>query len=409
VEGFGRVSLLLALLLPGLTAHTQNQQDAPALAEPQTGIITGYVLCDDTQAPARFASVLIIPIPVSDAGGKVTAASVPSSALFATLRSHDAAKTNLDGEYTLANIPPGSYFVLAELDGYLSPVWQFDEDDLKDMTPETIKKVTALLPAVQVEAGKTVHADITLERGASISGTVAYEDGTPAIGVGVRLEVATDDPEDKPPPLDRLMYRSTGISDDHGHYRINGWPAGKYVLGAALPGQTAPTASKETSALYLAQGGTITVYSDKTLHRKDAKVYTMTEGDDLSGVDVELPLHGLHSISGKVVAEGDQPGVVWGLVYLQDINDWKFNSQTVISADGSFQFFNMPQGNYKLTTRNLSDVVPQSVQPSPASTPYSYKDVSTTVEVTDKDLNGVAIVIPGSTKPTEGSNPQNPE
>jgi hypothetical protein len=408
VEGFGRVSLLLALLLPGLAAHTQNQQDDPAVAEPQTGVITGSVMCGDTQAPARLASVLIIPIPVSDADSKVAAGPLPNSALFATLRSHEAAKTNLNGEYSLADISPGSYFVLAELDGYLSSTWQIDEDDLKDMTPETIEKVTALLPTVQVEAGKTVHADITLERGASISGTVTYEDGTPAIGVGVRLEVATENPEDKIPPPEGPTHKSSGISDDHGNYRINGWPGGKYVVGVTLPGQTAANGSKQVSALYLAQGGAMTVYSDKTFHRKDAKVYTITAGDDLTGVDVELPLHGLHAISGKVVAEGSQPGIVWGLVYLEDVNDGKFNSQTVISADGSFQFINLPAGNYQLTTRTLSDVVPQSVEPSPEPSPYSYKDVSTTVEVTDKDLSGVAIDIPDSSKATESPNTPSP-
>jgi hypothetical protein len=93
---------------------------------------------------------------------------------------------------------------------------------------------------------------------------------------------------------------------------------------------------------------------------------------------------------------------------VEDINDWKFNSQAVISTDGSFQFFNLPAGNYQLTTRNLSDVVPQSVEPSPEPTPYSYKDGSATVEVTDKDLSGVAIAIPASTGATDGSTPQNP-
>ena len=376
-------------------------------------MITGYVVCDDTRAPARFASVVIIPIPISDASGKVTVAPALDSALFARLRRHDVAKTNLNGEYTLTNISPGSYFVLAELDGYLSPVWQFDEDDLKDMTPETFKTATALLPTVQVEAGKTVHADITLERGASISGTVTYEDGSPAIGVAVRLEAAMDDPDGKRPLLDGLLHKSMGTSDDHGHYRINGWPGGKYILGVTLPGQALfsnpmAAASKEVPTLYLAQGGTITIYSEKTFHRKDAKVYTVTEGDDLSGIDVELPLHGLHSISGQVITQGDQPAVAWGLVYLRDINDNKFNSHTVIFADGSFQFFDLPTGSYKLTTSDLSDVVPQLVGYLKEPTPYSYKNGSTTVEVMDKDLNGVAIVIPGNSKPTESPNTPNP-
>jgi hypothetical protein len=230
----------------------------------------------------------------------------------------------------------------------------------------------------------------------------------------LRLEVATDDPEGKTLLLGGLTSRSIGKSDDYGHYRISGWPGGKYILGATLPGQTlfsnpvAP-ASKEASTWYLAQGGTVTVYSEKTFHRKDARVFAVSRGEDLSGVDIELPLHGLHSIAGNVVAEGNQPPVVSGLVYLQDINDKKFSSRTVVSADGSFQFFNLPAGNYKLTTGDLSDLVPQALEPSPEAARYAYKNASTTVEVMDKDLKGAAIVIPGETKPTEGSNTQNPE
>ena len=171
---FGRIALL-TLVLSASAAFAENQRGSPGPGEVQTGVITGYVGCDDTGAPARFASVLIIPIPASYASGQAAVAPVLDSALFARLRSHDVAKTNLNGEYTLANISPGTYFVLAELDGYLSPVWQFDEDDLKDMTPETFKTAASLLPTVQVEAGKTVRADITLERGASVSGTVTMK------------------------------------------------------------------------------------------------------------------------------------------------------------------------------------------------------------------------------------------
>ena len=401
---FGRTALLM-LVLSASVALAGNQRRSLGPREVQAGVITGYVGCDDTGAPARFASVLIIPIPASYASGQSAVAPALDSGLFARLRSHEVAKTNLDGEYTLANVSPGSYFVLAELDGYLSPVWQFDEDDLKDMTPETFKTAAALLPTVQVEAGKTVHADITLERGASVSGTVTYADGSPAIGVGVRLEAAADGSEGKRPLLDGLMHGSMGTSDDRGDYRITGLPSGKYVLGVTLPGQVLfsnpmAAASKEVPAWYLAQGDTVTIYSEKTFHRKDAKVFTVKQGDNLSGVDVELPLHGLHSIYGRVIAEGDQPAIAWGFVSLQDIDDNQFNSQTVIFADASFQFSDLPPGNYKLTTRDLSDVVPQLIEPSPGHTPYSYKAGGIDVEVMDKDLNDVAIVLHGNSKPT---------
>jgi hypothetical protein len=54
-------------------------------------------------------------------------------------------------------------------------------------------------------------------------------------------------------------------------------------------------------------------------------------------------------------------------------------------------------------------LVPQAFEPSPEPALYAYKDAGTTVEVMDKDLKGVAIVISGGTKPTEGSNTQNQE
>jgi hypothetical protein len=370
-------------------------------------MIAGRVECEDTQAPARFASVFIIPIPVEDAAGKLTSPSVSR---------HDVAKTNRNGEFSLANVPPGDYFVLAELNGYLSPVWQFDEEDLKNLTPETVKKLTPLLPPVRVEAGKTAHADITLERGASISGTITYEDGTPAIDVVVRLEEAVDNPEAKEPLLGGLVARSTGTSDDLGHYRINGWPGGKYLVSATLPGGTtfsnpmAPVPSSEAPIWYLAQSGSSRIYSEKTFHKKDAKVYTVAPGEDLSGIDIELPLHSLHSITGKVAAQGNQPPVVFGFINLEDVNDRTFNGRTVILADGSFQFLNLPQGTYKLATEGLSDSVPLRSESSPDPATHSYTDATTIVEVMDKDLSDVSIAVPPSPEPAaEEPKPQTPQ
>jgi hypothetical protein len=40
--------------------------------------------------------------------------------------------------------------------------------------------LAGLVPTVYVEPGKTSHADVTLERAASISGTVTYDDRSPA-------------------------------------------------------------------------------------------------------------------------------------------------------------------------------------------------------------------------------------
>ncbi len=83
----------------------------------------GHVICGDTRSPARLATVLIIPIPTFDASGNSTLPKVNGG---------DLTKTNLDGNYRLAKIAPGDYFVLAELRGYLSTIAKFRWTELKD-------------------------------------------------------------------------------------------------------------------------------------------------------------------------------------------------------------------------------------------------------------------------------------
>jgi hypothetical protein len=133
-----RITLLLVLMLstPGLDA--QNQKGPANEAQPQYGAITGSVVCHDSNSSARFAVVLTIPIPVFDASGK--------KVTLPRVNGRDVATTNLDGAYMLPKIAPGDYFVLAELDGYLSPVGQFSQEDLENLTPERIKKLAGLDP-----------------------------------------------------------------------------------------------------------------------------------------------------------------------------------------------------------------------------------------------------------------------
>jgi hypothetical protein len=360
VKIYIRITLLLVLMLsiPGLDA--QNQKGPANEAQPQYGAITGSVVCHDSNSSARFAVVLTIPIPVFDASGK--------KLTLPRVNGRDVATTNLEGTYTLPKIAPGDYFVLAELDGYLSPVGQFSQEDLENLTPERIKKLAGLIPSVHVEPGKTSHADVTLERAASISGSVTYDDGSPGIGVYVQVEPAQDVPADKRPLVQGLVARGMLQAGDHGQYRINGLPDGKYVVEVSMGMPTyednpmAPEFEQDPYQGY-PLGGIVRIYAEKTVRRKDAKIYELTQGEDLSGADIEIPLRGLYSITGTVVAQGNQPPIVFGDVSLQDVSDKTLRRSTPVIADGSFRFFYLPSGKYELKTTRLSDHPPYIGQP----------------------------------------------
>jgi hypothetical protein len=383
-------SLLLLLMLATVGFDAQNQKAPAADPQPQHGTITGRVLCNDSNSPARLAVVLTIPIPAFDASGKKIA--------LPKVNSRDVATTNLDGAYSLPGIAPGDYFVLAEMEGYLSPVGQFSQDELENLTPERIKKLGTLLPSVHVEPGKTSRADVTLERAASISGTITYDDGSPGIGTYVAVELAQDVPANKRRLLS-LTVRLVVQADDRGQYHINGLPDGKYIVAVSMGIPTyednpmAPEIEQDPYQGY-PPGGIVPIYAEKTVRKKDAKIYELTQGEDLSGADIEIPLRGLYSIAGTVVAQGNQPPIVFGSVSLQDLSDKTFNRMTSVAADGSFQFHYLPPGKYELNTRGLSDQPPFTPGRPERGPGHTFADGMITVQVVDKDLDAATIKIP---------------
>ncbi len=363
--------------------------------DPKTGTIVGQVFTGDTKTPARFAVVFTIPIPVFDKTGKPTLPEV---------HGRDVTKTNLDGEYTLPLVAPGDYLVVAEIEGYLSPLCDFAQKDLENLTPDRIKKLTGLVPMVHVENGKTSHSDITLERGASISGTVTFDDGSPGIGVYVAIAPAQDQPNDKRPLTLGMIDRGLKSADDHGQYRITGLPDGKYIVDVLLSGllQRNPMARGYDPDPYrgYSSGQLTPIYAEKTLHLKDAKVYEIKGGEDLGGADITIPLRGLYTVDGTVAVQGNQPPVAFGSVALQDVNDKAFKRFSFI-INRYFQFRYLPPGKYELRTEQLSDQPPHTMGGPEQGPDHTYAAGTVTFEVVDKDLSGVVLTIPEIAKPTD--------
>ena len=390
-----RFPLLLVLMLSPNGLAAQNQKGPPDESQPQYGAITGSVVCHDSNSPARFAVVLTIPIPVFDASGKRVTLPI--------VNGRDVATTNLDGRYILPKIAPGDYFVLAELDGYVSPVGQFSQDDVENLTPERIKKLAGLIPSVHVEPGKTSYAEVTLERAASISGSVTYDDGSPGIGLYVDVEPAQDVPADQQPLMQGLSTNRLQRTDDQGQYRLSGLSDGKYLVKVLMgiprleENPLAPEFQADPYEGYPV-GGSIPIYSEKTLRKKDAKNFDLKRGEDLTGADIEVPLHGLYSINGTVVAQGSQPPIIFGSVSLQDVNDKTLKRSTTVIADGAFQFPYLPPGNYELKTTRLSDQPPYSPGHPDRGPDHTYADATITVQLLDKDLDGVTIAVPDIAK-----------
>ena len=97
--------------------------------------------------------------------------------------------------------------------------------------------------------------------------------------------------------------------------------------------------------------GKLTIYSGNTLHRKDAKVYELRAGDATDGIEIVLPLNGLHSVRG-IAASKDGIPLNAGSLHPCITGDSAINFHTRIDADGTFVFSGIPEDTYQLKASN---------------------------------------------------------
>ncbi|MFY9936978.1 MAG: carboxypeptidase-like regulatory domain-containing protein, partial [Silvibacterium sp.] len=322
---------LLCALFSLAVARAQTATPAPeatgSVAESVFGSVSGHVYCADTNAPARFATVTLQPAPEkTEASPGKRIAPAPQSAPPAT-------RTGLDGGFHFSVVRPGTYFLVADYPGYVSPIAKLSADELKSKEPSDIEKVEKLLVKVTVAANKDSGSEIELERGAAIAGTVRYDDGSPANEIQIAVLRLQDDGEASTVSVNlsgqgrsHFDLRNPGLeTNDLGHYRVSGLPAGKYVVMTTLPTITTsfrgllggPPATESR----MDEAGALSVYSGNVFREKDAKPIELIAGTERDGSDITIPLLGLHNISGSVTALADGHAINWGSVVLLRADD----------------------------------------------------------------------------------------
>ena len=434
-----RPRLLAAVFLPcvffPLAAQTpaaSANQTPPPQAAPNppkqpaaTARITGSVFCNDTHRPARGAVVLAQRLP-KDGHVDIN----PGTGMT---------RVGMDGTYTIGHLQPGDYTIVAFLPGYISPLDDLPINNTNDNDAEMRARL-ARNGVISVRNNETAHLDATLERGATITGRVLYDDGAPATQVVLNLEDVNAKPASKSarpgndnidmPDIDAgtlvrglFLHQSQG-TDDQGNFRISGVKPGTYRL-AALPAVTGES-SDPSEAIFLGGiiGGvgdvrSIRFYSGDTLHKNAAKKYDLRAGDEVNGIEITIPVYAFHRVEGHLTTLDDRPVVSAGLL-LTDTSDDSFVLRAQPSRDGSFIFPQVPAGTYKLAVANaISGTLPENfsenypaaapIQPGYLPNMQSLADKTTTVLVKDSDITDLSIQLqnapPAPNQPTATSVP----
>ncbi len=413
-----------ALLFAGAPSYAQDTgavsgdsaaivSGVPKSEPPPRGSVTGHVVCDDTHGPARAARVLLFPIDPHGAnpiGGE--------QPLFAT--------THLDGSFAIPHVHAGEYIAIAMAPGYLSPLDGIQLNRSGDFNSQRrdkekmLKLLRATAPSVNVAAEGAARVDIDIQRGAVLAGRVLYSDGSPASEISVQVQNVN---EPKPASksneaidigsLFRMFTQPRMFStDDLGDFRLSGIPPGTYRL--AVPESFEGSSFQDEIAAVIIPNvtptGKLTVYSGNTLHKSEAKTYDLRPGDTVSGIEITLPLNGLHTIKGVASSKS---GILLGSgsLDLTDTVDDSITFHTVVHSDGEFAFFGIPEGSYTLKLSNgfafenpIPENIPEDVIPSLIQQQYkpthAFAELTQSVVLGADDIDSLTVT-PAETKVPE--------
>jgi hypothetical protein len=339
---------LISLLL---SAPAQAQ----ALQGP-SGRVSGHVYCSDTNAPAKFATVTLQPVPSIRAAN----AAPPADQNERTGVLSKAVSTGLDGAFTIDEVKPGLYYVVAQFPGYIFPISQFSDEELAQPTAEIRRALDQSLPRVRVDASQSAHVEVQLQRGAALSGTIRYDDGSPAVDISVELLHRQEDKSwgtDSQGTVTPMLFGYG--TDDVGHFRIAGLNAGEVIVKCTLilanMDIEAGTFMGPPNSVAVSSEQTVAVYSGGVFRDKDATPIKLTTGSDNADGDILIPLAKLHTVSGIVTAANDGHPLSGGQVKLLYPDNNAEAHFTRVQPDGSFHLTLVPEGDYLLAISDAGD------------------------------------------------------
>ncbi|MGI4827406.1 MAG: carboxypeptidase regulatory-like domain-containing protein [Janthinobacterium lividum] len=324
-------------------------QSPVAKVEPATnfGSVSGHVYFQDSSAPARLVDVALQPIQVS----------VPEP-YQAGKRPHlniSVYQTGLDGSYLIPRVPQGMYYVVVVAPGMFSPFAQFTTEELARPSPEIAQRMAATLPVVTVQPNSSATLDIRLQRGAGMSGTVRFDDGTPYLNA--MISVQRHDSGGK-----WVSSRADGertTTDVDGHWQVSGLLPGEYRIRVRLEledkkkdvllSDSSSSSSRTRSSQW--------VFLGDTTRETAAKTVTLEENQQASGEDILVPVSRMHVVTGAVVDAATGKALNAGNVELLYADDGKGASNTTIDPETrTFTFPFASEGEYKLRVENAREV-----------------------------------------------------
>ncbi len=396
-----RSVLIFLLFSMSMLAGAQSLQRAPA-PPPVYGTVSGRVTCVDTNQPARLASVTLQTIDVKPEPSPGT--NTPMVPVEKMMRTY---QTALDGSFFIPKVTPGTYYVVIQAPGYISPITQFSQAELQQPTPEILTRILKIVPTVTVSSNQTANLETRIDRGAEFSGTISYDDGTPVGGTYVNaLNKETKDGKET-----WVSNHNGSSTDDRGHFRITGLPPGEYLLEVDLRTYETYVSNilgGSRSSMNNSKYG-LTFYSGDVARKDKGTSIKLKAGEQRDAADITIPVSKLHRVVGTLTEQRSGHVVNDGKITLKFPDGAELSNTEVDPEDNTFHFDFIPEGEYILAVTNAKDVAREQI-PQPPGTFSSVRTKDTTLREygpatqslsVQNDISGLTINVPAKVaKPT---------
>jgi len=312
--------------------------------EKELGVIRGQVLAEDGSHPLAKAIL---------------------SLRLKTERPSDrprTVRTDSAGEYTFRDLEPGQYVLRAARNGYIPR--NYGQKSSFSFSRGNVGTALTVAPGQVMN-----HIDFRLIRAGVVEGRVVDQDNEPLERVQVMLSGYRNLGGER-----RLMPFGRDETDDRGQFRIFGVPPGTYLLSAS----PRPFATMRGGA----DRSFPPTYYPGVLRVEEAATVEVAAGSEVGGFNISLIESLAYSVGGRVLTPEGKPAHSASIMSLnasgEDILSM-MGRNTTTNLQGEFKISGLLPGRHRLHAR--------------AGGGEDAQMASATVDVVDRDLSGLTLVL----------------